>query len=312
MKVPEEGVLRLLLEVSRRSTRKYLRHDDMSSYAAALAYRALFAMVPFLALLVGLLGFLGTGGFFIELLADQIHFPLEGQIAEIVRQWINQTMSLSQGERLSIGLVVIGLAVWSISSGVRTLTKSLNRAYDAEDNRPSWKRYGLSFFYALGLAVMVIMAATLLFMGPRTIEWIVGRVGLDEAFVSLWTWLRLPVALVLLMLVVSIVYWTVPNANHAYRLISPGAVLAVIGWVLASLGFSFYIVNFANYSVIYGSIGVVFVLLLYFYISAAVLLFGAEVNVAIHQYALDRHMEIEEHKTAHEARDADDRRRKDN
>src|SRR3954470_19334199 len=276
MNVPEEGVLRLLFEVSRRSTRKYLRQDDMSSYAAALAYRALFAMIPFLALLVELLGFLGIGDFFIEWLAGQINFPLEGQIAEIVRQWIMQTMSLTQGERLSIGLVVIGIAVWSISSGVRTLTKSLNRAYDAEDNRPSWKRYGLSFFYALGLAVMVIMAATLLFMGPRTIEWIVGRVGLDEAFVSLWTWLRLPVALVLLMLVVSIVYWTVPNANHAYRLISPGAVLAVIGWVLASLGFSFYIVNFANYSVIYGSIGIVFVLLLYFYISAAVLLFGAE------------------------------------
>jgi membrane protein len=312
MNVPEEGVLRLLFEVGRRSTRKYLRHDDMNSYAAALAYRALFAMVPFLALLVGLVGLLGIGDFFIEWLADQIHFPMEGQIAEIVRQWINQTMSLTQGERLSIGLVVIGVAVWSISSGVRTLTKALNHAYDAEDNRPSWKRYGLSFFYALGLAVMVIVAATLLFMGPRTIEWIVGRVGLDEAFVSLWTWLRLPVALVLLMLVVSIVYWTVPNANHAYRFISPGAVLAVIGWVLASLGFSFYIVNFANYSVIYGSIGVIFVLLLYFYISAAVLLFGAEVNVAIHHYALDRHMEIEEHKTAHEARDADDRRGKDN
>src|SRR3954468_8976196 len=125
MNVPEEGVLRLLFEVSRRSTRKYLRQDDMNSYAAALAYRALFAMVPFLALLVALVGFLGIGDFFIEWLADQIKFPLEGQIAEIVRQWIEQTMSLTQGERLSIGLVVIGIAVWSISSGVRTLTKAL-------------------------------------------------------------------------------------------------------------------------------------------------------------------------------------------
>jgi|SRR5215212_719443 len=312
MKLPEEGILRLLLEVSKRSTRKYLRHDDMNSYAAALAYRALFAMVPFLALLVGLLWFLGIGDFFMEWLADEISFPLRGQIAEIVRQWLKQTQSLTQGERLSIGLVVIGLAVWSISSGVRTLTKALNRAYDAQDTRPSWKRYGVSFFYALGLAVMVIVAATLLFFGTRTIEWIVGRVGLDEAFVSLWTWLRLPVALVLLMLVVSIVYWTVPNVNYAYRLITPGAALAVIVWVLASLGFAFYVVNFANYSVIYGSIGVVFVLLLYFYISAAALLLGAEVNVAVRYYTSDTDTRVEEHRIDHEARDADERSRKEN
>jgi membrane protein len=114
------------------------------------------------------------------------------------------------------------------------------------------------------------------------------------------------------MLVVSIVYWTVPNADHAYRFISPGAVLAVIGWVLASLGFSFYLANFATYSVIYGSIGAAFVLLLYFYISAEVLLLGAEVNAAIHHYASDRHMRVEEHTTDHEARDADEMSRKDN
>jgi membrane protein len=73
-----------------------------------------------------------------------------------------------------------------------------------------------------------------------------------------------------------------PNVNYSYRLVTPGAALAVIVWVLASLGFSFYLSNFANYSVVYGSLGVAFALLLYFYISAAVLLFGAEVNAAMH------------------------------
>jgi membrane protein len=127
----------------------------------------------------------------------------------------------------------------------------------------------------------------------------------------LWTWLRLPVALVLLMLSVSIVYWVFPNVNYSYRLVTPGAALAVIVWVLASLGFSIYLANFANYSVIYGSLGVAFVLLLYFYISAAVLLFGAEVNAAMQHYASDGHMRVEEHTTDHEARDADKRSRQD-
>ena len=87
-----------------------------------------------------------------------------------------------------------------------------------------------------------------------------------------------------MMLSVSIVYWALPNVNHPYRLITTGAALSIIFWVLASVGFSFYLANFANYSVVYGSLGVAFVLLLYFYISAAVLLMGAEVNVAIQYY----------------------------
>jgi membrane protein len=81
----------------------------------------------------------------------------------------------------------------------------------------------------------------------------------------------LPVPLVLLMVSVSTIYWAIPNVNHPYRVITPGAVLSVTVWVLASLGFSFYLANFANYSVIHGSLGAAFALLLYFCILAAVL-----------------------------------------
>jgi len=312
MNVPQEEGLRLLLEVSKRSIRKYLKYDDMSSYAAALAYRVLFAIVPFLALLVVLMWFLGIGSFFIEWLSDQTSSALQGQIAGIVGQWIKQSQYQTQGGWLSIGIVSISLAVWSVSSGIRTLTKALNTAYAVEENRPGWKRYGVSFFYALGLAIMVILASALLLIGPKLVAWVVGLVGLDEMFISLWRWLGLPVALVLSMLAVSILYWAIPNVNHPYRLITPGAALAVIGWVIASLGFSFYLAHFANYSNIYGSLGVAFIFLLYFYISTAVLLLGAEVNAAVHYYTSDRHTpQVEEHKTEHEARDADERSRKD-
>ena len=310
MKVPEEG-LRPLLEVSKRSSRKYFKHDNMSSQAAALAYRALFAIVPFLALLVALAWFLGIGDFFTQWLTDQTTSALLGQLAEVVEQWIKQSQFQTQSERLSIGIVTISIAIWSVSSGVRTLTKALNVVHEVEETRPGWKRYGLSFFYALGLAIMVILATALLLIGPRVVERIVGLVGLEEVFISVWTWLRLPVALVLLTLSVPIIYWVFPNVKYSYRLVTPGAALAVIVWVLASLGFSFYLSNFANYSVIYGSLGVAFVLLLYFYISAAVLLFGAEVNAAMHHYTLDRHMQVEEHTTGHKAPDADKGSRKD-
>src|SRR5215208_3174874 len=157
MKVPEEG-RRPLLEVSKRSIRKYFKHDNMSSHAAALAYRALFALVPFLALLVALAWFLGIGDFFTQWLSDQTSSALLGQTAELVQGWIKQSQLQTQGERLSIGIVTISIAIWSVSSGVRTLTKALNVVHEVEESRPGWKRYGLSFFYALGLAIMVILA----------------------------------------------------------------------------------------------------------------------------------------------------------
>jgi membrane protein len=84
------------------------------------------------------------------------------------------------------------------------------------------------------------------------------------------------------VLAVSVVYWVVPNVSQPYRLITPGAVLAVIVWVIVSLAFSNYVSNFVNYSVIYGGLGSAVGMLLYFYISGAVLPLGAEVNAAIH------------------------------
>ncbi|CAA9451482.1 MAG: hypothetical protein AVDCRST_MAG80-2322 [uncultured Rubrobacteraceae bacterium] len=212
---------------------------------------------------------------------------------------IGQIQRQTQGELL---LSVIAIALWSVSREVNSLTKALHATYEIREPRPAWKRVGLQLFFAPGLAITIILATALLLIGPQLVEWIAGLVGLDEIFVSLWAWLRLPVALVLLMLAMSLIYWAVPNVNQPFRLITPGAALAVISWLVASLAFSFYLTNFADYSVIYGSLGAAIALLLYFYISATVLLLGAEVNAAIHHYISGKHTRKE---TGHEAPNAE-------
>lgn len=124
-------------------------------------------------------------------------------------------------------------------------------------------------------------------IGPRATEWLAERIGLAEALVALWWWFRIPVALFLLMLAVSAIYYFVPNTHRPFRFVASGAVVAVILWVSASLGFSFYLFNFADYDAIYGSLGAAVALLIYLYLSAAALLLGAEVNEAIYQHALE-------------------------
>jgi membrane protein len=282
-----------LLEISRRSIEGFSKHD-MPTYAAALAYRMLFALFPLLAFLVALLGFLGINSFF-EWLIEQSYSALQGQYAGLGERLVIQVQYQAQGGGLLSSVVAI--ALWSVSSGVRSLTKALNAAYGVEESRPAWKRVLIQLFFALGLPITIILASALLLIGPRVVEWLVGLVGLDEAFIYLWTWLHLPVALILLTFAVSLVYWAVPNVNHRFRLTTPGAALSVIVWIVASLGFSFYMVNFADYSVVYGSLGAAVALLLYFYISAAVLLLGAEVNAAIHDRASYRKVRKEGHGT---------------
>ena len=108
-------------------------------------------------------------------------------------------------------------------------------------------------------------------------------------FATVWTWARTPVAVVVLMLVAALVYYLFPDTDQPFRFVTPGAVLAVIVWVLASLGFSWYVSNFASYNATYGTLAAVIVLLSYFFISAAILLFGAELNSELyHQAAEDR------------------------
>jgi membrane protein len=179
---------------------------------------------------------------------------------------------------LSVGILV---ALWSASVGIRSLMNAMNKAYDVEEGRPTWKLMLLAVVYTIGLALILLAAAGLMVTGPQVMEWLAGQVGLKEIVVTLWTWLRWPVIVILMMLVVALLYYVTPDVEQEFRFITPGSVLSVIVWIAASVGFGIYVQNFGNYDATYGSIGAVIVLLLYFYISAAVLLFGAEMNAVI-------------------------------
>ncbi len=87
----------------------------------------------------------------------------------------------------------------------------------------------------------------------------------------------------MLALILSLVYRFAPNANQPYRFITPGAAIAVAAWVITSLEFSLYLAYFADYGATYGSLGAAIGLLFYLYLSASVVLFGAEVNATIHK-----------------------------
>ena len=250
--------------------------DEMSTYASALAYQMLFSLFPFILFLIALIGFLHLPDFF-SWLRLQSELVLPPQALEQVNPVIDQ-LQQSKGGLLSVGIVI---ALWTASAGVRLMMSAMNAAYDVVEGRPIWKRFPLSIFYTIGLAGMLLAAAALMVLGPQVMSWLAGQVGLEAFVVTLWTILRWPVIVLLMMVAVAVMYYVMPDVEQKFRFITPGSVLAVVVWIAASLGFAFYVKTFADYNAMYGSIGAIIVLLLYFYISAAVLLLGAEMNAVI-------------------------------
>jgi membrane protein len=140
--------------------------------------------------------------------------------------------------------------------------------------------------------MLMILAAALMVLGPQLVEPIADAMGLQDLAVTVWAFLRWPVAVLLLLLVIALVYHVGPNLDQPFRYITPGALIAVVVWIGASAGFGLYVTHFGNYSATYGSIGAIIVLLFYFYISASVLLLGAEVNAVIEQHSREAQAEI--------------------
>jgi membrane protein len=289
----------VIVELGKRSIRSFAGHS-MPTHASALAYQGLFALFPFILFLGVLLVVLQIDEFFDQLLEqarsqpppevpgllepvlEQTRSALpEEVLAAVVERLVGQGQEVAESELLPFGIVFF--AIWSASGLAWTLLEALNTVHEVEETRPLWRRFMLSVVFAPVLAVLVIVGAGLLLLGSQLTGWLAGRIGLNEAFVAAWWWVRLPVALILLTLAVSVIYHLVPNTARPIRFVAPGAVVAVIAWALASLAFSFYLSNFANYGVIYGGLGTAIALLVYLYLSAAALLLGAEVNEAVYR-----------------------------
>jgi membrane protein len=305
-----------IVELGQRSARSYLAHR-MTTYAAALAYRALFGLFPFVLVVFTLLAVFRVDGFFEWLIeraesdpSQQVQGPLEPAIeqgqegTELLTGLIEQAQVEAGGGLLSFGFAI---SLYSVYVVTKTLREALNAAYEVAETRPGWKRS--VFLVVLGptLAVMVIVAIGLMLIGPQLAERLAGLVGLDEVVVVIWAWLRLPVALSLLAIVLALVFRFAPNVDRSNRVVVPGAVLAVIAWPITSLGFSFYLTYFADYGVTFGSLGAAIGLLFYLYLSACVVLSGAEVNAAIHRHALEESGQAEKRGLDHGTLGADNK-----
>lgn len=255
--------------------------DNVSGYAAQLAYFFIFSLFPFFLFLTALLAYIPIPDLMTKILGS-LASVLPREAMTLVQDNVTELVSQPQGGLLSFGILI---ALWTSSSAVTGMMDSLNRAYGVREGRPFWKVRGLAVLLTLGLAVLMLASFLLLAFGPDIGGFIAAKIGLGTAFDMTWTIIRWPLALIAVIVAVALVYYYAPDVQQDWKWITPGAVIAVVGWVLVSLAFGYYVENFGSYNKTYGSIGAVIVLLTWLYLSGLFLLIGGEINSEIEHAA---------------------------
>jgi membrane protein len=220
----------------------------------------------------------------------QQQFAAVGQIvpADAWRLLDGQLRSVAASSPRALGWgVALGIlvALWSAGAGVRALITALNIAYGEADTRGFIKLYAIGFLLTLGLIGAAVLALLVIVAVPVVLHFLpLGSFA--NAAIRVLTWLLLT-GLVIAGL--ALLYRYGPSRSDArLRWVTWGAVAATVLWLVASLLFQIYVANFANYSATYGSLGAVIALLMWFWVSAFVVLLGAELNAEMeHQTRKD-------------------------
>jgi membrane protein len=251
-----------------------VKDDNVGLLAAGVAFYAMLAIFPAIIAVVTVYGMVADPDQ-VKTQVGELAKSLPAGADELLEKQLTNVVNAGR-QALSIGLALSLLALlWSVSSGVQGLIKSLNVIYDEKETRGFVKLRGLSLLLTLGAIVVAVVALALITVFPGVIDGLgLGRAGQVAASVARWV-----VLAVLVLLALGVVYRLGPDrANPRWRWVSAGAVVALVLWLLGSVGFSYYVDNFGKYNQTYGALAAVIILLLWLFLSAFAVLLGAEFN----------------------------------
>lgn len=260
-----------------RAVDNFLRHD-MSTYAAALAYRALFALFPFVIGVMALINAMDAPRLF-EMLADWAHAEPGNRLPGAIRQWIVfNARGRAEAETISMAA---GAAIWAVATGARVVRRALNTAAEVSDVEPGWQRFVWSLVAAPVIGASIIGAITLFTFSQRALFSTARWFDVNQYVLSFWNWFRFPAGIAIAVLAIAALYRFGSSRSRPLAAVMRGAAVAAAVWISASLVFSLAIGGVMKFGVTYGSFSAAIVLLIYLYLGAAGILFGAELNAVL-------------------------------
>jgi len=263
-------------ELARRTWREIV-DDDVFGLAAQLSYYFFLALFPAILFLLAVASFFPLAN-----LTDDLGRTLgpfvSPQVLELIQEQMRRLANNESGGLLTVG---VAGALWSSSAALVSIVGALNRAYDIKEGRPWWKVRLTAIGLTLGVAATVLVALSLVLIGPTVAQKVATTTGWGAPFEWGWLILQWPLVFALVTTGIGLIYYFGPDADQDWAWITPGAVAATILWLVVSLLFKLYVANFTDYEGSYGTVGGVIVVLLWFYLSGIAILTGAELNAEI-------------------------------
>lgn len=212
-----------------------LAEGELLTYASAIAFRVLFASIPFALFAFALIGFLNLTPAWTVDIAPSIQQSLPGPAFLLLDGTVRQALATRQGFWLTLGLL---LTVWQMSSTVRVTADALDRIYGIDDQRTMRRWLGTSIAVASAAGVCLLVAAVAIFFRSQVVEWLLGPSVLASiaGFALGWA-----VALATMLLAVGLVLRYAPGERVKWRWVGTGALATVATWGLATAAFGAYV-----------------------------------------------------------------------
>jgi len=260
---------RILFDAARR-----LIEDDGLALAGNIAFCMILALFPFLILLTALAGFLGNPQL-AETVVNYLLSVAPHEIAGPLVPEIHRLLTVPRTDLLTLGIL---LTLWTASGAVESVRVGLNRAYEFNERRSYWFRLAENIVFVIGGAIVLLVLAATIVFGPVLWNKIIYFIPAMKTFTPAFHFLRYPVSLSLLAGALILGHLFLPVYRHDLRELWPGILLTMILWLAGAIGYSQYLSHFSTLSSMYAGLTGFIIALTFLYLSAALLIWGGELN----------------------------------
>ncbi len=251
-----------------------IAEDRVGLIAAGVAFYGLLALFPALSAVLAIAGLVMDP----QQVTEQIR-QLEGVVPSQVLEIItNQTKEVAGANSGGLGLAAVAgllIALYSASKGTGSLMQGMNVAYDETESRSFFKKIAVQ----LGLTLFLILGIVIGLAATVVVPAILSLLNESRMVETIGTIIAWSIMFVLSIFGLGFFYAFAPDRDRPeFRWVTPGALTACILWLIASAGFGFYVANFGTYNESFGALAGVVVMLMWFWMSAFIVLLGAELN----------------------------------
>jgi membrane protein len=273
----------------------HMKNDRITVAAGSFAYRWFLSLFPIIIALLGVTALVDVPRHVTVTLINGVTKALPAGAAGVFTSAIKHSEGRASGALTAI-VIAGAVALWSATSGMVMVEEGLDMAYELGMDRSFMAKRLRALPLLLAAAVLGGGASALIVFGQAIGEAFKGALPFGGgAFLVLWTFVRWIVALLLVNLLLSVLYYVAPNRTRPqWQWVSPGAIVGTLLWAAISLAFSFYTTVSGSYSKTYGAFAGVAILIFWLYLTGMAILLGGEINAAVERHVTGRQAHVRE------------------